>query len=254
MICRNCNYILSGSEQFCPNCGNSLQQSTDNTPNSSQALKPPIFTSEKIWNENEVNNNQNKIFMQSDEPDYPETKSGKGKKTVVILSLLILLAVLCSTAFFMFEKIDISPVISAIIPSKESQSETQQSTIPALVTTATSQVNKNFGVISPEIIYKPVNCYISGNAPLQLKKGPDNAYGLVVNLTVGQQVQIIGGSVLSNDWYYVYLPAEDCYGWINGAYLSESETIEQVIVNSTTNENEEGTTLQETENFETTEY
>ena len=74
MICRNCNYILSGNEQFCPNCGFSLNNTAD------QSRPPSIFTSEKDRDNDEIKQPANRIFLSPDENISYEEGSKKGKK------------------------------------------------------------------------------------------------------------------------------------------------------------------------------
>ena len=55
---------------------------------------------------------------------------------------------------------------------------------------------------------------------LSLRKGPSDAYGLIRSLEAGTQLQITGGTAVTDSWIYVYVPSEDCYGWVNAAFVS----------------------------------
>lgn len=237
MICRNCNYILSGNEQFCPHCGFSLNNTAD------QSKPPSIFTSEKGHDNDEIKQPANRIFLSPDENPPYEESTGKGRKTAVIVSLSLLLILLCSCAVFAFQKLDISPVISSFFPD-ESTTAQEETTTEAPVSAVTGRLEKNFGIITPEILYKPTNCHTVSNNIIPVRKGPGDHYGQTAVIDMAQQVQIIGGSVANKDWVYIFLPSSDCYGWIKGAYLTQSDSLEESTTVVTSEESEETTILE----------
>ena len=227
MICRNCNYILSGSEQFCPHCGASLPVNTKEAHEQVHKASPPdIFTSEKSRDTDEIKQPSNRIFLPADETpgEYETSSSGKGKKATVIVSLCLLLVFLCTAAFFITQKLDISPVLSALAP-------TEELTTSAPATTQTAILPENFGIIAPDISYKPLNCYLTSKVAIPLKKGPDDVYATVARINAGEQLQIIGGCLLDEQWMYIYYPTKNCYGWIESAFLTPVQNLEEVTLN-----------------------
>ena len=224
MICRNCNYILGGNEQFCPHCGFSTSMSAQTDPDTT---KPPsIFSAEKEIDD-ETKQTANKIFLSADDSNIYEEPIKKGKKTAVIIALSLLLLVLCTCAFFISRKLDIAPALSALLPG-ESTTQQAPTTTEALVSAVTGSLEESFGVIAPEILYKPVNCHIVSNTIIPIRKGPGDFYGQTTVIDAGQQVQIIGGDVAQKDWAYIFIPSIDCYGWIKGAYLTQSDSLDEI--------------------------
>lgn len=219
MICRNCNYILNGNEQFCPHCGFSLNNAADT------AKPPSIFTSEKSRDDDEIKQPANRIFLSPDENLPYEENTKKGKKAAVLISLSLLLVLLCSCAVFLSKKLDISPVISSLLPSESTTK--QEETTKALVSAVTGKLEENFGILEPEILYKPINCHIATNTIIPVRKGPGDYYGQSTVIDAGQQVQVVGGDVAQKDWVYIFIPSADCYGWIKGAYLTQSDALEE---------------------------
>lgn len=222
MICRNCNYILTGSEQFCPHCATPV--SKKDNENEASALPPAIFTSDKLRDTDEIKQPSNRIFM-SPEQESTEQDVSKGKKRLVLVSLTLLLVFLCTCAFFLAKKLDIAPVLSSLIPDT-SQADVSQ-TESRLVTTKVSELSENYGLLPADISYKPTNCFVSSASSLPMRKGPDDTYAQITTIRVGQQLQIIGGSLLTDKWLYIYHPEEDLYGWAKAAFLSSAESLEE---------------------------
>ena len=220
MICRNCNYILTGNEQFCPHCATPV---TKKDTDDSAALPPPIFSSDKHRDNDEINHPSNKIFHSPEHADEEDTP--KSKKGAVLISLTLLLVFLCGCAVFLAEKLDISPVISSLISDSTKDDVTQSE--EALITTRLSELDDNYGVVPADISYKPRGCFIGSSSSVPMRKGPDDAYAQITTLKVGQALQIIGGSMLTDKWLYIYHPEADCYGWVKAAFLSSADSLEE---------------------------
>lgn len=240
MICRSCNYILTGSELFCPHCATPVSKKADEADTAS--LPPPIFTSDKPRDTDEIKQPSNRIFMSTDQTDTEE-EIPKSKKSFVLVSLTLLLVFLCGCAFFLAKKLDIAPVLSSLAPETTQTAPSAEDT--ALVTTKFSELDENYGLLPADISYKPTNCFVSSASSLPLKKGPDDTYAQITTIKVGQQLQIIGGSLLTDKWLYIYHPEEDLYGWAKAAFLSSADSLEEAD-EETTEQTCEGETVQET--------
>jgi len=224
MICRNCKFNLQGSEKYCPNCGAPLCDEKEST---SSQVSPPeapgiFFTPVKQENEKDTP----AIFRSessSDEeaaPPPPKKKesSASSSKAPVVLMLVLITVVLTVGLFVAAEKFNLAPVLLNYL-NNGIRTDTDAS---ELVFSPEETLRPAFhsGTVTPDINYSPTEAYVAKINSLSLRKGPSDAYGLLKSLEAGCQLQITGGTALTDSWIYVYVPAEDCFGWVNAAFIS----------------------------------
>lgn len=213
MLCRNCNYILSGEEAFCPHCGQAVKTQEvekEATENKDIPLNvnesPPSKKKGSIFEEESFESPVN-------EDEKTESKKSKGAIAVISMFVLILVAV---AVFTSLEYFDLAPAIASFISEKTSSPDNTP-----VVTTSSAELSGSEGMIAPEINYKPALYTVSSQKSLPLRKGPDDTYAPVGYVPPGTKLQITGGCLLNDIWVYVYIPSEDAYGWLNASYLMQ---------------------------------
>lgn len=229
MICKNCNYILSGSESFCPDCGTPCVKEREY---SKEPEAPSvIFSPEK--------ESSSPIF--SDEPArhlVPE-KAEKKSRAGIYLAAVLCLVIIGTLAISLTGLVDFTPAIAALFPVSEEE------TVPD-ETVKLSEYDPLADVISPNVNYKTTIAYITADRGQALRKGPDSNYGQLALLASGTIVHVSGTSNVNNEWVYVYVPEEDIYGWLSGAYLTSSlEEMTEEEENSEEKETTESTPTSE---------
>lgn len=224
MICRNCKFSLQGSEKFCPNCGAPLTEKETEVKSEEVSLPqtPPIFFSpvkEELHSASESppdEKEEKESISEKKEGSRNRKKDKSSSKAPAALMLLILLLVLITGLFVAVEHFDLAPAIMQYL--------NEDNTSPSDVTSRPDSAAVNFdngqSVLSPDINYSPTQAYIARDNSLPLRKGPDDSYGLIMNLETGLQLQILGGTNLTDLWVYVYVPYHDCYGWICASYIT----------------------------------
>ena len=225
MICRNCKFNLQGSEKFCPNCGAPICKETESsaTPQATAPEAPEIFFTPVKQEEKDVH----EIFRtqsntEDRQPPLPKEKpaSKSSSKAPVFLMLILILAVLTVAIFVAAEKFNIAPALMSYLSSggraatKTDVSEQVYSPNESLAPSPES------GTVIPDINYSSTEAYVSKINILSLRKGPSDAYGLIRSLDAGCQLQITGGTAITDTWIYVYVPSEDCFGWVNASFIS----------------------------------
>ncbi len=232
MICRNCSFILQGSEKFCPNCGAdcSLKQKTEKT----EELQPPVPPSIFFTSPNQQaqpSDTGHKIFAEEDEDreEIPRPKKSRAKPVLIALLTAVILLV---GGFTAMEYFNLAPAIVNYLETglTEPQSESDK-------TINSDKVEEIYpsdkGTIPPDINYKPALCYIATDSSLPLRKGPDESYAPVHYLPSGSQVQVMGSSAVHETWVYAFFPAEEKYGWISASFLCDTELPEAETTEST---------------------
>lgn len=223
MICRNCKFSLQGSEKYCPNCGAPLHTEKEDIYSQTEPPKAPeiFFTPVK-----EEEKDTPDIFRTHRENSEEQTQQGTEKKksgskssskAPVVLMLLLITAVLTVGLFVAAEKFNITPVILNYLGGTKTQTDApalQYSPEESLIPSPES------GTVAPDINYTSTEGYVARINLLSLRKGPSDAYGLIRSLEAGTQLQITGGTAVTDSWIYVYVPSEDCYGWVNAAFVS----------------------------------
>ena len=84
------------------------------------------------------------------------------------------------------------------------------------------------GVIVPDINLKSRIYTVASQEGLPLRKGPDNSFAVIDNVSYGTDVQLSGRTLQNNIWGYVYIPSLDYYGWLMCSYLTDNSQIEEV--------------------------
>lgn len=237
MNCKNCNYILTGKENFCPNCG-TIPESTASPfpkikeiyeiPKANPIPEKPKSLNEILFFESEEEKAEvpaNRTPRESDfiNNDYPErTAEIKSKKAVgKIFLLLFICCALAVSAFGLADYFGITPRLKNHISTfSQSQPSATQATV---TTTAFSHGDT---VIHPDTNCPMETAYIFSGTGLTLRKGPANSYAPLYSLTDLTMVQIFGSSLANPEWIYVYCPEKDSYGWLNGSFVCSDVVIE----------------------------
>lgn len=220
MVCQKCNHILQGSESYCPDCGNPCSKEKEVYK---EAEAPSvIFSSDK-----DVSSN---IFVDELPPKHRHEQPKEKKSKAGLYLLIVLCTVVVGALAVAGTEI---PVVSTVIASLFSSSEPEETTAPA---TTAANYSPDSGIIAPQVNYRTIVAYITGDKGQALRKGPDSSYGQIDILPVGTDVHIVGGASVDGSWVYVYAPEKDTYGWIDDAFLSS------VITDVSTMEEESETT------------
>ena len=225
MTCKKCSYILYGSENYCPHCGEQCKEPDSPVNPITEAEPKPIFISRNQGFEDVAS--KSRIFQPETafEEGYgvPERKTRKKEKSVsrgVTAFLSALCILLFGTALFMAADYFGFTPVSEFFTSQEPATEN-------LTDALQKEFASTFGTVSPQINYSPVNCTVSSAESISLRKGPSDSYGQIATITSGSEVQVIGGSAEGSDWVYVYVLKEDLYGWLSASYISEGKATDK---------------------------
>ncbi len=220
MLCRNCNYILSGTEDFCPHCGQATKtQETEITEeNESIPLKAkrPLGTDKgsSIFD----------IEPAENEEETPKKSKGKNKAAVTLVSMMVFILIIIAV-FTAAEYFDLAPAISSFISKQVTTTDETKDT-----PTTEGELEGTEGMLPPEINYKPVTCTVTSQKPLPLRKGPGDTYAPICTVPYGTRLQITGGCNENNIWVYVYIPSEDAYGWLSASFLASETSLESTTL------------------------
>ena len=220
MLCQNCSYILSGKENFCPNCGSMPYGQIKETESKATEVKKeqPVITPEAYPPYTPAKPcvppaKASDIFADTleitadEKSDMPKNPAGK------IFILLFLTCTLAVTAFGLADYFGITKTVSGFVQTLSQKEGTEKESSPAVFDHKSS-------VEEPEINYSMTTAYILSGGGLALRKGPSNSYAPLHTLQDRTKVQIFGGSLANPGWVYVYCPEKECYGWLDGRYLS----------------------------------
>ncbi len=225
MICRKCSYILGGSENFCPNCAEPCTQKPQNEK--AEDTRPPVPPSilfPAAESKEDTPESQHRIFREEQEMPPSDTKKHRKSRAPALLIVLLITVIVAVGGFTAAEYLGLAPAIMQYLEegSAVNSDEVEESGTTADVT----EFSENHGVVSPDINYRPEICYVATDSSLTVRKGPDNSYAPLEQLESGCQLQVIGGSAVSDMWVYTYVPSLDCYGWVASSFLSASDVIE----------------------------
>ncbi len=243
MLCRNCNYILNGKENFCPNCGTIPLTAAQSFPTikkippeappapEEKSASPEKTPDKKDFQFTGANNgifvhNEEDFSGPDDEPE--ELLPQKKKSTAKIFILLFLCCALATTAFALADYFGIIPDLTSIASNFTADNEQKQ--FPSFNHTET--------VIEPEINYPMTTAYVLTGNGLTLRKGPGNGYAPLYALTDLTQVQIFGGSLANTNWLYVYCGEKESYGWLDGSYVCSETVAENELTSEYASEEE----------------
>ena len=226
MLCHNCSYILSGKENFCPNCGTMPYGQLKETENKKAEVKKeeihitpdsyPPYTPAKPVTAAAQKVSAVDIFDEPVQMQEREEREERGVKNPAgkIFILLFLTCTLAVTAFGLADYFGITKTVSAFVHSLSQKEEA--------VTQVQAEAYRNeTSIVEPDISYSETTAYILTGNGLTLRKGPSHSYAPLYNLTDLTMVQIYGGSMINRSWVYVYCPERDCYGWLDGSFLGD---------------------------------
>ncbi len=233
MICRNCKFILQGSEKFCPDCGQACNENPTTEKDEKSTAPSILYSSDEA-------DIDSPIFR--DAPQQDEKPPRKKTSAPAFLIVLLIICVLTVGGFTAIEYYDLAPVIKDYI----SPGTTDESTAEEESTTHESAYSDSFGIVSPDISFSPTICYVASDKALALRKGPDNSYAMLSLVDSGTQLHIIGGSHTHEEWVYVHIPSEEAYGWLSSSFLRQSLPIQNNEPSVTEATSTESTTEQQT--------
>lgn len=222
MLCENCNYILTGKENFCPNCASAVRrerlsrlQETDVEKN---AITKKEDSSEKGFvfqkKEDDVQLKKDKMnifydYAQDDEQEQVvKKKSAAGK-------IFVLLMILCVLTVGVFAVADYFNLTSSVFGFLRTAVTDNVST--------TVNFDHQSSVLAPEINCTPCIAYVMSGKGLTLRKGPGNSYAPLKKLTELTCVEIRGESITEKTWVYVYCGEAIGYGWLDGSFLARDK-------------------------------
>ncbi len=235
MLCQNCSYILSGKENFCPNCGTmpygqikktekkdtevkkeSPRATVEITPESYPPYKPLTTVTQHAKSTDIFGEREEK---HSAEEKAPEVKNPVGK----IFILLFITCTLAVTAFGLADYFGVTQTISGFVQTLSQKEVVKEEAV-------TESFSHEMSIVEPEINYSMTTAYILSGYGLTLRKGPSNSYAPLHSLTDLTKVQIFGGSIANRSWVYVYCPEKECYGWLDGSFLTSEAMGEATLV------------------------
>ena len=245
MLCQNCSYILSGKENFCPNCGTmpygqikktekketevkkeSTRAAVEITPESYPPYKPlaPVTRTAKstdIFGETEE---VHSVREKAADEKASEVKAADVKNPVgKIFILLFITCTLAVTAFGLADYFGVTQTVSGFVQTLSQKDAAKEEPV-------TESFSHEMSIVEPEINYSMTTAYILSGYGLTLRKGPSNSYAPIHSLTDLTKVQIFGGSIANRSWVYVYCPEKECYGWLDGSFLT-SESMGEATLN-----------------------
>ena len=221
MLCQNCSYILSGKENFCPNCGAMPYGQIKKTEKKSTEIKkeadiitPESYPPYKPARAVVPTAKSTDIFGESEEKYTPEEKTPEAKNPVgKIFILLFITCTLAVTAFGLADYFGVTQTVSDFVQTFSKKEDTEEE--------VSEVFRHDMSVVEPEINYSMTTAYVLSGYGLTLRKGPSNSYAPLHSLTDLTKVQIFGGSIANRSWVYVYCPEKECYGWLDGSFLAE---------------------------------
>ena len=211
MNCKNCNKSLSGNEDYCPFCGAPQKfpdlkvTATENTE--AESILPKTSESSIFHSE--------PVYIYAEPPK--EKKDAKTKISISLVSVF-LITLLIIGCFSLAQYFNLTPAFSSLFSTLPSEDISESS----LEITSEDEFDSSMGLISPDISFKSTLCTVASEKGLPLRKGPDNAFAQIGNISSGTTLQAIGKSLQNNLWVYVYVPSLDLYGWVSGSYISEN--------------------------------
>lgn len=225
MICHNCNYILSGKENFCPNCGvmpmspsnekdrikeSKIKEDEEKTAEAEPAIIYPSYEMNRAEEESIH------IFHDTKEAEEADTKAKDKKTAGKIFLLLFLTCAFSAAAFGLADYFGITPSVISFVQTISNKNTE--------ITATDESYSHNDSIVEPEVNYTMSDAYIMSGNGLTLRKGPGNGYAPIDSLTDLTKVHIFGGSIANKNWVYVYCPESKSYGWLDGSFLATQET------------------------------
>lgn len=219
MTCKKCSYILYGSENYCPHCGEQCKEPETPANPTTETEPKPIFISrnqsfEEVASKSRIFQPETAFEESYASSERKSHRKEKGFSRALTAFLSVLCILLFGTALFMAADYFGFTPVSDLFTSEETTTE-------KLTDALQQEFASTFGTISPQVNYSPVNCTVSSSGSISLRKGPSDSYGQIAPLSSGSEVQVIGGSAEDSNWVYVYVLNEDLYGWISASFISD---------------------------------
>jgi len=229
MLCKNCNYILTGKENYCPNCASPLNEKASQTPKNQEEQQErdkqneQVIRREFIFPEKEEKGYEAqrdmRIFYEPNEPEEVKARDKKKSYGGRIMLMLFLTCAFVAGAFAVADYFGITPSVFSFF----AQGTTDENT------TSAADFSHENSIIKPDITYTPERAYIMSGEGLSLRKGPGKKYAPVETLSDLTAVVIYGGSVAAEGWAYVYCAEKECYGWLDGSFLARDAKEETTL-------------------------
>lgn len=242
MLCKNCNYILTGKENYCPNCASPLTEKASQTPEKKEEQKEDkhneqVIKREFIFPESDAKSYETqrdmRIFYEANEPEEVSARQKKKGYGGRIMLLLFLTCAFSAAAFAFADYFGITPsVVSSLVQGAVSTE------------TTASAFSHESSIIKPDITYTPERAYIMSGEGLSLRKGPGKGYAPVDTLGDLTMVVIYGGSLVDAGWVYVYCAEKECYGWLDGSFLARDSSETTTLFAENADEDTEESTSQ----------
>ena len=223
MLCKNCNYILSGKENFCPNCAEPVAEKAPSKPkNQDEDHKKdrqdePETSGKFIFPDSQENSyplqRDVRIFYEPPEPEDAAERVKKKSYGGRIMLMLFLICAFSAGAFAVADYFNITPATLGLVASGNTDENT----------TAADAFSHENSIIKPDISYTPERAYVMSGEGISLRKGPGKEYAPVANLSDLTAVNIYGGCLAEKAWVYVYCAENECYGWLDGSFLAREE-------------------------------
>lgn len=220
MLCKNCNYILSGKENFCPNCASPVKSEKTAEAEDLKVEKVPVHEENIISKEyifpkvrDEENKNQPKMNIFSDDSEKDEDTEVRNSKSYggKILLLLFLTCAFTAASFAVADYFDLTSSVFSFIGSGAESKEKE---------TSESLFNHKSSVVKPDISYAPSVAFVMSGKGLTLRKGPGKSFAPLANLSDLTEVKVYGASASEESWVYVYCSDCESYGWLDGSFLA----------------------------------
>lgn len=216
MLCKNCGYILSGKENFCPNCASPLKGAKNEVEEKPKQEKESLTEEDEIIKqeyifpqvqENDINTQrQLQIFSEPDE----DNQSVKEKEKNYAGRIMLLIFLTCAFAAGTFAVVDYYDLSSAVFSFVKDAHRSDADTV----------FDHKNSVIRPDKSLIPsYACVLTGKG-IDLRKGPGKSYAPIAQLNEQTAVQVLGESLADGGWVYVYCDEMQTYGWLDAAFIT----------------------------------
>lgn len=229
MLCKNCNYILTGKENYCPNCATPLTEKASQTPKNQEEQQEKdrhneqVIKGEFIFPEKEEKSyaaqRDVRIFYEPNEPEAVEQRGKRKSYGGRIMLLLFLTCAFAAGAFAIADYFNLTPSVLSVITQGVTEEKENEA----------ADFSHESSIIKPDITYTPERAYIMSGEGLSLRKGPGKGYAPTATLSDLTAVIIYGGSLADKGWVYVYCGEKECYGWLDGSFLARDANEETTL-------------------------
>lgn len=225
MLCKNCNYIITGKENFCPNCASPVKAEAAPKGFEGTCEKPKEVTEHKKTDEDKKESifaefeqvhpeeQRASIFYEPQEKQQEKEKDKNKSYAGRIMLLLFLTCIFAAGAFAVADYFGITSTVFSFIESSAAKSEEADE----------GYYRHENSIKKPDVSYSPVTAYVMSGKGLTLRKGPGNTYAPVGKISDLTAVQIYGESLTEEGWVYIYCAETECYGWLDGSFIAKEQ-------------------------------